>query len=62
MWLANYQVYGARKIYRQLRREGIEVARRTVERLMRVLGIEGVVRGKRRRGVSGDLCNWVREV
>jgi Transposase and inactivated derivatives len=61
VWLANYQVYGARKIYRQLRREGIEVARRTVERLMRVLGIEGVVRGKRRRTTVPDLANPVPE-
>jgi putative transposase len=43
---ANYQVYGARKIWRQLHREGIQVARCTVERLMRELGICGVVRGK----------------
>jgi putative transposase len=43
---ANYQVYGARKIWRQLAREGIKTARCTVERLMRELGICGVVRGK----------------
>ena len=35
------RVYGARKVWRQLRREGIEVARCTVERLMRELGIAG---------------------
>src|SRR5690606_17232737 len=40
---------------------GIEVARRTVERLMRVLGIEGVVRGKRRRTTVPDLANPVPE-
>jgi putative transposase len=45
---ANFQVYGARKIWRQLRREGTEVARCTVERLMAQLGIAGVVRGRRR--------------
>jgi putative transposase len=44
---ASFEVYGARKIWRQLDREGIEVARCTVERLMRSLGIQGVVRGKR---------------
>lgn len=42
----NHQVYGARKVWRQLRREGIEVARCTVERLMRVLGLTGAVRGR----------------
>jgi putative transposase len=46
---ANYQVYGARKIWRQLAREGIKTARCTVERLMRQLGIRGAVRGKPKR-------------
>lgn len=40
------QVYGAKKVWRQLNREGIEVARCTVERLMKRLGLEGVRRGK----------------
>jgi putative transposase len=40
-------VYGARKVWRQLRREGVEVARCTVERLMREMGLQGVQRGKR---------------
>jgi len=40
-------VYGARKVWQQLRREGIEVARCTVERLMRLEGLQGAVRGKR---------------
>jgi putative transposase len=44
----NFQVYGARKIWRQLGREQITVARCTVERLMRALGLQGVVRGKKR--------------
>jgi transposase InsO family protein len=43
----NFRVYGARKVWKQLRREGIEVARCTVERLMRALGVRGVVRGKK---------------
>jgi len=43
---ANFQVYGARKIWRQLNREGVEVARCTVERLMRRQGLAGAVRGK----------------
>jgi transposase InsO family protein len=43
----NFRVYGARKVWKQLTREGTEVARCTVERLMRVLGLRGVVRGRR---------------
>jgi putative transposase len=42
----NFAVYGARKVWRQLRREGREVARCTVERLMQTMGLQGVVRGK----------------
>ena len=45
----NFQVYGARKIWRQLGREGIAVARCTVARLMRTMGLQGVVRGKKVR-------------
>jgi len=45
----NYGVYGARKVWWQLRREGLEVARCTVERLMRKDGLQGAVRGKKRR-------------
>jgi putative transposase len=43
---ANFGVYGARKVWRQLGREGIAVARCTVERLMRRLDLQGAVRGK----------------
>ena len=46
VWDANYQVYGPRKVWRQLTREGIRVARCTVERLMRALGLRGAVRGR----------------
>ncbi len=46
---ANYAVYGARKVWRQLNREGIVVARCTVERLMAQMGLAGRVRGKKRR-------------
>ena len=46
---ANYQVYGARKIWRQLNREGINVARCTVERLMARHGLAGRIRGRRRK-------------
>lgn len=46
VWQANFQVYGADKVWRQLQREGMVVARCTVERLMRRLGLRGVRRGK----------------
>jgi putative transposase len=46
VWQANMQVYGADKVWRQLNREGVQVARCTVERLMKRLGLEGVRRGK----------------
>ena len=42
----NFGVYGARKVWWQLRREGFEVARCTVERLMRAMGLRGAIRGK----------------
>jgi putative transposase len=50
----NFGVYGARKLWRQLHREGIPVARCTVERLMRELGLEGVRRGRTRRTTTPD--------
>ena len=46
VWRANLQVYGADKVWRQLDREGVRVARCTVERLMRRHGLRGVIRGK----------------
>jgi putative transposase len=46
VWTENRRVYGADKVWRQLHRQGVAVARCTVERLMRGLGIRGVVRGK----------------
>lgn len=46
VWDKNFQVYGAYKVWRQLHREGIPIARCTVERLMRRRGIAGVRRGK----------------
>ncbi|WP_420703347.1 IS3 family transposase [Escherichia coli] len=45
----NHQVYGVRKVWRQLLREGIRVARCTVARLMAVMGLAGVLRGKKVR-------------
>ena len=46
VWDQNFQVYGVRKVWRQLHREGRVVARCTVTRLMKRLGLRGVVRGK----------------
>ena len=46
VWQANLQVYGADKVWRQMNREGMPVARCTVERLMRQLGLQGARRGK----------------
>jgi putative transposase len=54
VWNANMRVYGADKVWKQLNRERIEVARCTVERLMRRLGLHGVVRGKRVRTTVPD--------
>lgn len=51
---ANFGVYGARKIWRQLAREGTVVARCTVERLMRRAGLRGAVRGKETRTTIAD--------
>jgi putative transposase len=51
---ANYGVYGARKVWLALRREGLEVARCTIERLMAELGLTGAVRGKVKRTTVGD--------
>ena len=50
----NYGVYGARKVWRQLNREGIAVARCTVERLMGRMGLHGAIRGKTRRTTIRD--------
>ena len=50
----NWRVYGVRKIWRQLRREGFDVARCTVARLMKVMGIQGIVRGKPHRTTIPD--------
>jgi putative transposase len=53
------EVYGARKVWRQLHREHIAAARCTVERLMRQAGIQGVRRGRpRRTTIPGDRASW----
>ena len=46
VWDENYQVYGVRKTWHQLKREGFDLARCTVARLMKQIGIRGAVRGK----------------
>ncbi len=60
----NYRVYGIRKVWRQLQREGFSVARCTIARLMKNMGLAGVLRGKklrttvnRREAAAGDRVN-----
>lgn len=47
VWESNFRAYGVRKVWRQLLREGIGVARRIVERLMKKLGLQGVRCGRK---------------
>ena len=54
VWEENFGVYGVRKVWRQLGREGVGVARCTVARLMRQMGLKGIVRGKSMRTTIGD--------
>ena len=54
VWEENFGVYGVRKVWRQLGREGIAVARCTVARLMRFTGLRGAVRGKAVRTTVSD--------
>jgi putative transposase len=54
VWNENFQVYGVRKVWRQLGREGNNVARCTVARLMRQMDLKGVVRGKSVRTTISD--------
>lgn len=55
VWEENFRVYGARKVWRQLNREGIDIARCTTERLMRRMGLRGVSRGKSHRTTWPDM-------
>lgn len=50
----NFAVYGVRKVWRQMRRNGYDIARCTVERLMRDMGLAGVIRGKPVRTTISD--------
>jgi len=55
----NFRVYGVRKVWRQLKREGFDVARCTVSRLMRDMGLQGIIRGKSVKTTVSDkdrLC------
>lgn len=62
VWQENFRVYGVRKVWCQLRREGIEVARCTVARLMKSLGLTGVRRGRVRTTTrAGRAQPWPRD-
>ena len=54
LWKDNYEVYGVRKVTKALRREGVDVGRDQVGRLMAALGIAGLVRGKAKRTTKAD--------
>ena len=56
VWKENYEVYGVRKVWRQLNREDIACGRDRVQRLMKALGIAGVRRGKKRRTTVPDAA------
>jgi transposase InsO family protein len=54
VWHGDRGIYVARKVWRQLRREGVAVARRTVERLMGQLGPQGIIRGRKLKTTIPD--------
>ncbi|MEQ5872851.1 IS3 family transposase [Sagittula sp. NFXS13] len=54
VWEENYKVYGVRKVWRQLVREGFDIARCTVARLMRDMDIQGIICGKPHRTMIPD--------
>jgi putative transposase len=54
VFVENFEVYGVRKVWRQMVRERFNVARCTVERLMRGMGLQGVIRGKHMRTTVQD--------
>jgi len=63
VWKENFGVYGARKVWLQLNREGIPVARCTVARLMRRMGLRGVVRGRKTwTTIPADLAERPRDL
>jgi transposase InsO family protein len=60
----NFAVYGVRKVWRQMQREGYNIARCTVERLMRDMGLAGVIRGKPVRTTFCErrLAHWIMSI
>ena len=54
VWTENRRLYGARKVWHQLQRDGVVVARCTVARLMRAMGLRGVIRGRRTQTTISD--------
>ncbi len=56
VWDENLKVYGVRKVWHQLRREGFDVARCTVARLMKQIGLQGVIRGKHVKTTVRDMA------
>jgi transposase InsO family protein len=54
VWQENFEVYGVKKVWKQLNREGLPVARCTVARLMRGLGLQGAVRGRKFKTTIAD--------
>ena len=63
VWADNFCVYGARKVWLQLAREKVGVARCTVERLMRSMGLQGAVRGRRyKTTIPDDLADRPRDL
>jgi len=58
VWKENQSVYGARKVWLQLKREEVDVARCTVERLMRQMGLVGAVRGRKSRTTIPDAAAY----
>ena len=62
-WKKNFGVYGARKVWRQMIREGVTVARCVVERLMAEMGLRGVVRGRKcKTTIPDDLAERPRDL
>jgi len=53
----NFGVYGVRKVWRQMKRDGFDIARCTVSRLMRQMGLKGVVRGRSVRTTISDTSS-----
>ncbi len=58
VWQENFCAYGARKTWKQLKREQVKVARCTVQRLMRQMGLCGVTRGKAFKVTCSRACSW----